>query len=328
MAPTPRTTEVGVGDKGDPIRTSEAEGCPPEASPSFYKKLIDTLHDGIYFVDPSRTITYWNRGAEQLTGYTADEAVGRRCSDGFLGHVNDQGQELCFGGCPLEATLQDGESREAEVYLLHKEGHRVPVSVRVAVMADGTGQAVGAVETFSDNSAKKDVERRAGELEMLAFCDPLTGVANRRYLELKIAQAIQEVEQLGRKIGLMMIDIDHFKQVNDTYGHNAGDMALKAVCQTLENGLRPSDVVGRWGGDEFLVLVLDVSPAGLLILSDRCRRLVSESAATPGGKLVKVTISTGATLLQPGDDAPALVRRADQLMYRSKAAGRNQTTVG
>ena len=318
--------DVGQGQESNLIR--QTEDYLSEASPSFYKRLIDNLHDGVYFVDRNRIITYWNRGAEQLTGYADTDAVGKRCSDNFLGHVNEQGCELCLGGCPLEATLQDGESREAEVYLLHKAGHRVPVSVRVAPMTDGDGRIIGAVETFSDNSAKKDVERRAGELENLAFRDPLTGVANRRYLELKLQQAIQEVEQLDRSIGLLMIDVDFFKQVNDTYGHAAGDIVLKTVCQTLAHGLRPKDLVGRWGGEEFLVLAMDVTPSGLQILAERCRMLVAESAVMIRGKAVKVTISSGATMVRPGDSEPALLQRADELLYRGKDAGRNQAILG
>lgn len=273
--------DVSQGTKPD--LTRRLEDCLAEASPSFYKKLIDNLHDGVYFVDRNRTITYWNRGAELLTGYSGSDAVGHRCSDNFLCHVNEQSCELCFGGCPLEATLADGENREAEVYLQHKAGHRVPVLVRVAAMTDSQERIIGAVETFSDNSAKKDVERRAGELESLAFYDALTGVANRRYLELKLQQAIQEFEQLGRSIGLLMIDVDHFKQVNDTYGHATGDAVLKTVCRTLPHGLRPKDIVGRWGGEEFLALAMDVTAAGLQALAERCRMLVAESAALIGG---------------------------------------------
>lgn len=319
--------EVDVGlPKSNLAR--QAEDCLSGASPSFYKRLIDNLHDGVYFVDCNRIITYWNRGAEHLTGYTEADAVGKKCSDNFLRHVNEQGCELCLGGCPLEATLKDGESREAEVFLLHKSGHRVPVSVRVAPMADGNGQIIGAVETFSDNSAKKDVERRAEEFETLAFRDALTGVANRRYLDLKLQQAIQEVEKLGRKIGLLMIDVDYFKQVNDTYGHATGDTVLRTVCQTLAHGMRPKDIVGRWGGEEFLVLAMDVTPAGLQTLAERCRMLVAESAVLIGGKAVKVTISAGATMLQRGDSEETLFKRADELMYRGKGAGRNRAVLG
>jgi diguanylate cyclase (GGDEF)-like protein/PAS domain S-box-containing protein len=286
------------------------------------------LYDGVYFVDQERRITYWNQGAENLTGYSPTEAVGRRCFDNFLEHVNEQGCALCMNGCPLSSTIADGERREAEVYLRHKSGHRVPVCVRVAPIRDSHGQITGAVEIFSDVSEKKKVERRVGELENLAFHDPLTGLVNRRYIELKVAQALQEIEQFGRSYGLLMIDVDHFKDVNDSAGHEAGDAVLKALSATLLRSLRNGDVVGRWGGEELLVLLSDVDISALAELADRCRSLIAESAAPVHEGRVRVTVSVGATLLLPADTANSAIRRADELMYRSKRDGRNRTTVG
>jgi PAS domain S-box-containing protein len=235
-----------------------------EDSLTFYKKLLDSLHDGVYFVDADRKITYWNKGAEQLTGYAVREAVGRRCPDDFLAHVDEQGRSLCLKGCPLVSTISDGECRDAELYLRHKSGHRVSVSVRVAPIMDNAGTICGAVEVFTDITAKKAKERRAGKLEVLAFRDALTGVSNHRYIEFKVKQAIQEFEQFGRNIGLAEIDVDHLKQVNDTYGHSIGDVVLRAVCSTLTHNLRRGDTVGRLRGEKFLVIVADVNPTALI----------------------------------------------------------------
>jgi diguanylate cyclase (GGDEF)-like protein/PAS domain S-box-containing protein len=263
-----------------------------------------------------------------LTGYSCNEAVGRHCFDNFLVHVDDEGRALCFGGCPLAATIVDGERREAEIYLRHKLGHRVPVSVRVTPIRDKADRIIGAVEIFTDISAKKTIERRAGELENLAFRDALTKVPNRLYLQLKVEQAMQEVEQLGRIIGLLMIDVDHFKQVNDKYGHEAGDATLRTVCNTLTHNMRPGDTLGRWGGEEFLIVAVDVSASGLATFAERCRHLIAESAVSIGSERLQVTASLGATLLQHGESADSAIQRADQLMYKSKTSGRNQTTLG
>src|SRR5512139_2403015 len=99
-----------------------------------YKSLLDNLYDGVYLVDRERRINYWNRGAERITGYKVVEAVGRNCHENFLRHVDAQGNQLCLVGCPLSATMADGEPRSEQVYLLHKNGHRVPVLVRAAPM--------------------------------------------------------------------------------------------------------------------------------------------------------------------------------------------------
>ena len=297
------------------------------SSVSFHKKLLDSLHDGVYFVDRSRRITYWNHGAERLTGYASTEAVNRPCFDNFLGHVDDEGVALCLERCPLEATIDDGQPREAEVYLRHKLGHRIPVCIRTAPIHGPSGEITGAVEIFGDVTEKKRIERRVLELENLAFRDPLTALANRRYTELKLAQAVQEHEEFGRTFGLLMIDVDHFKHVNDIYGHVAGDTVLKAISDTLTLSLRAKDLVGRWGGEEFLVILADVTRSTLLPLAERSRTLIAASNIAFSRARIQVTVSVGATLFKCGDSAATLIQRADAAAYLSKAAGRNCTRI-
>jgi len=297
-------------------------------SSSFYEKLLDSMHDGVYFVNRERKITYWNEGAERLTGYGATEALGKSCFDNFLGHVDENGRPLCTTGCPLSNVMLDGQARMAEFYLRHKEGHRVPISVRVLPMRNREGKIVGAVEVFSDSTAKKKVEHRVSELEQLAFRDPLTGLPNRRHIELKVEQGLQDHQRLGRLYGLLMFDIDHFKQVNDTHGHEVGDGLLKAVGQTLVQGLRTIDIVGRWGGEEFLVLMPDVNALGLGDLAERCRVLIARSSVAAEAARVSVTASIGATVLSHSDTAESATRRVDELMYQSKRSGGDRTTAG
>jgi diguanylate cyclase (GGDEF)-like protein/PAS domain S-box-containing protein len=290
--------------------------------------LLDSLHDGVYFADTDRKITYWNKGAERLTGYSAEEAVGKHCFDNFLMHTDDCGTLLCFAGCPLRQTIADGEQREADVFLLHKNGHRVSISVRVSPIRDEQGTITGAVEVFNDNSAARDafrtLERRAGELEALAYSDALTGVANRRYIELKVEQAIQEVELFHRPYGLILVDVNDFKAVNDTYGHAGGDAVLKAVCATLLHCLRPSDVLGRWGGDEFVILARDVTPESLEQLARRCCQMIAETPAPAGDRRVKMSVSAGPVLLEQGESNQSAFVRADRLLYVNKCVGRSR----
>ena len=96
---------------------------------TFYEEILNSLQDGIYYLDRDRTITYWNRGAEQITGYFADQVIGKSCRNNILNHVNEQGLVLCDNHCPMAATMQDGRPREIYVYLHHAEGHRVPVQI-------------------------------------------------------------------------------------------------------------------------------------------------------------------------------------------------------
>ena len=123
--------------------------------------VVDNLSDGIYFVDRRRRILYWNKGAELVSGFSAEEVVGRRCGQTLLNHCDEEGVDVCGKRCPLMATMRDGERREAHVFLRHKDGHRRPVCVRAAALRDDAGKIVGAVETFHDDSAFVDSRRRA-----------------------------------------------------------------------------------------------------------------------------------------------------------------------
>jgi diguanylate cyclase (GGDEF)-like protein len=195
-------------------------------------------------------------------------------------------------------------------------------------MWNSDGAIVGAVEVFNDSTANKRAEKRVSELENLAFRDSLTNLPNRRFLELKVEQAVQDHQQFARDCGLLMFDLDRFKQVNDTYGHEAGDAVLKVVAETMVQSLRAVDVVGRWGGEEFLILMTDVHAIALGDLAERCRVMIAQSSINHGDGRVSVTASIGATLLSHTDTAANAIRRADELMYESKRSGGNRTTVG
>jgi diguanylate cyclase (GGDEF)-like protein/PAS domain S-box-containing protein len=289
--------------------------------------VLENLSDGVYFVDRGRRILYWNKGAERITGYSKDEVLGRRCRDNLLNHCDEAGTILCTTLCPLSATMRDGEHREAHVYLRHKDGHRKPVRVRAAAVRDGDGVVVGAVETFHDDSKLFDSRRRALELERESMLDPLTGVGNRRLGKVTLAGWITQYETGGRSFGLLFADIDRFKQVNDRFGHDVGDEALRAVARTLEETSRTSDTVVRWGGEEFIVLVGDARLRTLELIAERVRALVERTDMQTENGSVSITVSIGATIVKEGDTPTRIMRRADALLYASKAGGRNRVTL-
>jgi len=289
----------------------------------FYKSVLDNLYDGVYFVDRERRITYWNRGAERITGYPAERVMGRCCSENILMHVDDCGGQLCQAACPLWHSMQDGATREAQVFLHHASGHRVPVSVRVAPLHDAGGTVIGAVEVFSDNTSMVRVQQRVSDLVRAVEEDPLTGIGNRRYIETRLESALLERQVHGETTGVLFFDVDHFKRVNDTYGHDVGDAVLRMVAKTLARNVRGSDTVGRWGGEEFVALLVGVSELGLQAAADKLRTLVATCSLDNEHGVIRVTVSVGATLARAEDTLETLIRRADRLLYQSKAAGRD-----
>lgn len=296
--------------------------------PGFYKTLIENLYDGIYFVDRNRRIIYWNKGAENITGYAASQVVGRRCRDNILNHVTENGLELCAANCPLAETMKDGERREASVYLHHADGHRVPVLVRASPIYNSQGDIVGAVETFSDNTRNIQMRRKNELLQKTVLLDSLTKLGNRRHVELRTQAELVVFHESGDTFGVIFFDIDHFKNINDTYGHAVGDQVLKMVATTIRQGLRATDTVGRWGGEEFVILVNGVTKSILETLAEKLRMLIEQSRLDIKNQSVRVTVSVGATLVIYGDTPDTLIQRADKLMYESKGSGRNRVTIG
>ncbi|GAB4492708.1 MAG: GGDEF domain-containing protein [Anaerolineales bacterium] len=295
-------------------------------SNQFYKKLLDHLYDGVYFVDRQRRITYWNSGAERITGYKAEQVLGKSCSDNILNHCTEDGCELCTTTCPLVHSIKTGELNEVEVFLHHANGHRLPVSVRTSPIFDETGHVVGAVEIFNNNSKAWFTRQKMNALQQKAFSDSLTQASNRRFFETHFQSLREELEHEGIQHGLLFLDIDHFKQVNDQYGHPIGDQVLVMAAQTLRANLRASDLVIRWGGEEFVVLLRDNRAAQTRSVAEKLRALIERSYLMISEVPLRVTVSIGATLLRSDDTLESVIQRADALMYQSKSAGRNQVT--
>lgn len=291
-----------------------------------YHTILDNLYDGVYFVDRERRITYWNKGAERITGYSAAEVIGSRCSDNILMHVDAHGTLLCRDLCPLAATMLDGSERTADVYLQHKNGHRVSVNVRISPLRSEQGEITGGVEVFTDNSQKLSAIARMEAFEKLAYLDALTGTANRRFAEITLHARYEEFKRYGWTFGLIFIDIDRFKSVNDEHGHAAGDEVLKMVAKTLMNSARTFDVVARWGGDEFIAVIANVDREQLVAAANRFRTLVEQSSRA-SGPVRQVTVSVGATLVRSYDSEESVLERSDRLMYQSKCSGKNRVTA-
>ncbi|MCL6271589.1 sensor domain-containing diguanylate cyclase [Sansalvadorimonas sp. 2012CJ34-2] len=291
-----------------------------------FEKIIENLHDGLYFVDQDLVITYWNKAAERISGYSSQEIVGTLCTDSALINVDSEGNYIRT--CPLAVAMDDGKMHESELYLRHKKGHRIPVNIKVSPLTDDNDCVVGASALIADISNQAANTLKLKELEKLALLDNLTQLGNRNFIDKEIKERLCEFKRKGTPFGILFFDIDNFKRVNDTYGHDVGDKVLKFVADTLSSSSRPFDFYGRWGGEEFIGIIRNIEQPGLEQLGCRLRRIIESSHVLEGDNKIRVTISIGATVVNITDTEKTLIKRADTLLYQSKDSGRNCITVG
>jgi len=181
----------------------------------------------------------------------------------------------------------------------------------------------------NNKAVSKNVQKRR-QYERAAMFDGLTGIHNRRWLDETLHRMVKRHDSGGNRLSLSLIDIDHFKGFNDTYGHAAGDHVLTVVASVLAANLRPTDLVARFGGEEFVIIFPDTGVEDATVAAERVRTAVEEETLTTpdGTDLPSVTISMGVSELIPGQKVPELLKRADAAMYEAKQAGRNRVVVG
>ncbi|RFC62377.1 GGDEF domain-containing protein [Fulvimarina endophytica] len=169
-----------------------------------------------------------------------------------------------------------------------------------------------------------DLERRSQDLETAALTDPLTGLNNRRFFDEAVRYYLDEFCKIGRPLGFMLLDLDHFKSINDTHGHDVGDEVLRAIATCLSDFTRPHDIVARLGGEEFAVIAPNMGRAEAEGFADRIREAIGKLAIRSGNVHLRVTVSIGIAISQRSDDVNSFYKRADVNLYNAKQSGRNR----
>lgn len=290
-----------------------------------YLNIINNLCDGVYFVNDDRRINFWNKAAENITGYSAEEMVGKTCPDSMLNHIDEEGRPLCIIGCPLFATIIDGKQRKDRVFVRHKNGYRIPILVNIFPMEDN-GKIIGAIEIFTQDSPTVYEDDLVEHLSGIAMHDGLTGLPNRRYLESFLNYKFAEYNRFDKPFAVLFADIDDFRHFNNEYGHDAGDTVLKNIATSISRNIRKNDLVGRWGGEEIVGVYSITKSYDAPIIAEKFRKLVESTEVMHEGTPLFVSISVGITIVRSGDTPESIIERADALMYQSKQNGKNRIT--
>ena len=207
------------------------------------------------------------------------------------------------------------------------EGYRVSAIVVGIPVVGESGDVVGAIELFKEKAEKSFLENEIEQLRRLAFVDELTQVLNRRGLEYYLKMKLSEVERFDRIIGVLFIDVDDFKSINDRFGHHVGDKVLRFVAGTLQKNLRISDLVARYGGDEFVAVVELKEQKETEEIAERLKNLIAASHIVENDQIVRVTASIGGVVVKERRDVDEILKRSDELQYESKKKGGDSCSV-
>jgi diguanylate cyclase (GGDEF)-like protein/PAS domain S-box-containing protein/putative nucleotidyltransferase with HDIG domain len=273
--------------------------------------LLAALQDGLTLIAPDGTLTEVNERFCAMTGFGREELVGTTPPYPYWPEADPVRIQASF------ARIREAGGREFELVFTRRDGERFPALVTSAPLRGDEGQVTGFVGTVKDISERKRVE---AELAALAATDHLTGLANHRTFQDRLTAEVSRALRYGRSLSLVVFDLDYFKQVNDRYGHQVGDVVLKEVARRLDGQARSSDLVARVGGEEFAWILPECGGLDAWTAAEHAREVVGGSPIEPVGR---VTVSGGVCDLVEGRDASDLCRLADGALYWAKAHGRD-----
>ncbi len=274
------------------------------------RMIFDTMENAVIVIVPKQEIVDWNPAVHQYFP-SADKDLARKCLSSVSDELAALSESMSFASTAALSVSVAGSQRCLSV-----------TKMRVLLRPD---YAIGTALILHDITEEK---RHVEMLEELATSDSLTGIYNRRQWTLLAGAEMERAKQEKRHLSVLMIDIDFFKEVNDTWGHAVGDAALKSVTTTISGVLRVSDIFGRWGGEEFAIVLPGVKLADAVVTAERLRRSIAKSTLSFGTAKISITVSIGIAAIknipEETEDIDSILRRADAALYRAKGYGRNR----
>jgi diguanylate cyclase (GGDEF)-like protein/PAS domain S-box-containing protein len=286
--------------------------------------LLQAAGDGIFGVDPAGRLTFVNPAALKMLGFAEAEMLGKK-AHALIHHSRPDGSSYPEEECPMYASFTKCvQHTVTDQVLWRKDGNSFPVEYSSTPITKD-GKVMGAVVTFRDVTERMQAEEK---IRQLAYHDPLTGLPNRKLFSDRLGIALARARRNQNKVAIGMLDLDNFKDVNDTLGHTAGDLLLQAAAERLSAALRKGDTVARFGGDEFVLILPDLQA---IEAAHQVARKIVESFRQPffiDTRRLIVTTSVGiAVYPDDGTDEGALLQHADIAMYQAKQTGRDRYRI-
>ena len=336
---------------------TEAERSARESENRF-RAMLEAMHEGVVFQDVHSTIEVCNRRAEEILGLSAAQMEGRDSLDPRWRIIHEDGSPYPGEMHPSQVCLRTGKPQFNALMGVHQPNDTLRwISVNATPMfRDGEAQPYATLATFADVTERKQIEDLIEEqmvqiaeysvmlegqklelecqkeeleaantlLRALAITDGLTGLANHRHFQDRLAEEFRRTRRYDLPLSLILLDVDYFKKYNDAFGHPAGDVVLKRVADLLKCAARETDIVARYGGEEFTVILPETDSIGASVLAERIRESIAEAVWDKR----EITVSVGVVSVRlTSENGAELVEQADQALYTSKSNGRNRVSV-
>lgn len=291
----------------------------------FYKTLLDSIFDAVYVVDALGRVMYWNDCCARITGYLPEEMIGKHYTETPFGNMEQQNSLSCSQHGGIAIALDTGMPGTWKGYVRRKNEQRLPIESHVSEIRDQSGKVIGAIEVFRDISAYVALEQAHHELLLLSRKDQLTSLNNRTAISNFLKAEIARAQRYQTPLSVIMVDIDHFKRFNDRYGHDVGDKVLAKVSSVLLHNLRKPDMVGRWGGEEFLIIAPNSTAEAAGTLAERIRSLIKKIQDRDLPE--EITASFGVAAFTDRINMDQMLFNADMAMYEAKESGRDRVVI-
>lgn len=287
-----------------------------------FRQIVSETADGVVAINDQHRIVLYNRAAESIFGHTASQVLGQPL-EMLLPEASRKAHKQLIESFASEGggARYMGE-RTSHIMGARADGTLVPLGATILrIQAQGGTLNVAILRDLSERM------RLIEQLQVLASTDSLTGALNRRTFLERANHERARAERHGGDLALLIMDLDRFKSINDTFGHEAGDRVLQAFCQACRKSIRATDLFCRWGGEEFALLMPDTQLQGASVVAERIREDAQNSPAQFNDRTIYFTVSIGVGHYQSGDAIEGLVARADTALYASKHGGRNRVRL-
>lgn len=297
--------------------------------PEIYRDILNGLQVGVCVLDLDKRIVFWSDGAEQVTGYTRLEVIGHSCCENVLLHCNQQSCEMCDEKCPIGIALHESRPFEANGFIHHKSGHRIPVHTWAAPLRDKSGSIIGVIHTFDSQFATNPPDPKEHSLKQRGWLDEVTDLPNLAIMHSHLRETLATYTELHIPFAIMLLEFPDLDQFRSRYGQGAARAILQVLAHTMRNTLWPTDFLGRWNDGRFLAILTGCSEEALYTAAARMLHMLENATIMWWGEELSVRACLGHAGAQNGDNLESLLQRAgrsleefsNQPVKRATAAG-------